>query len=100
MIVAPLDKESILSELSFLKEELTIRYEVNKIGVFGSIARNEADENSDIDIVVDMQPNILNRVNLKIELEQRFGRKVDVIRYWYGMNKYLKARIDREAVYA
>jgi predicted nucleotidyltransferase len=100
MIVNSLDRESILSELSSLKEDLTTRYDVNKIGVFGSIARNEANENSDIDIVVDMQPNILKRVNLKIELEERFGRKVDVIRYWYGMNKYLKARIDREAVYA
>ena len=99
MIVNSLDKESILSELSSLKDDLATHYEVNKIGIFGSIARNEANENSDIDIV-DMQPNILKRVNLKIELEAKFGRKVDVIRYWYGMNKYLKARIDREAVYA
>jgi hypothetical protein len=54
MIVNSLDKESILSELSSLKDDLTARYEVNKIGVFGSIIRNEANENSDIDIVVDM----------------------------------------------
>jgi predicted nucleotidyltransferase len=74
MIVNSLDKESISSELSSLKDELATLYEVNKIGIFGSIAR--------------------------IELEAKFGRKVDVIRYWYGMNKYLKARIDREAVYA
>jgi len=100
MIVHSLDKESILSELSALKDDLATRYEINKIGVFGSVARNEANENSDIDIVVDMNPNILKRVNLKIELEKKFGRKVDVIRYWYGMNKHLKARIDREAVYA
>jgi uncharacterized protein len=100
MIVNSLDKENILSELRALKNDLTTRYEVNKIGIFGSIARNEANDNSDIDIVVDMQPNILKRVNLKIELEERFGRKVDVVRYWYGMNKYLKVRIDREAVYA
>ena len=99
MIVHSLDKESVLSELSAIKDDLTTRYEVNKIGIFGSVARNEADENSDIDIVVDMQPNILKRVNLKIELEKRFGRKVDVIRYWYGMNKHLKERIDRDAVY-
>jgi uncharacterized protein len=100
MIVNSLDKENILSELRSLKNDLTTRYEVNKIGVFGSIARNEANDNSDIDVVVDMQPNILKRVNLKIELEERFGRKVDIVRYWYGMNKYLKVRIDREAVYA
>lgn len=100
MITNSLDREYILNELRGLKLELRDRYEVSKIGIFGSIARNEANENSDVDIVVDMEPNILKRVNLKIELEQRFGRKVDVIRYWYGMNKYLKARIDREAIYA
>jgi len=100
MIVNSLDKESILSELSSLKDDLATLYEVNKIGIFGSIARNEANENSDIDIVVDMQPNILKRVNLKIELEAKFGRKFAVIPYWYGMNKYLKARIGPEAVYA
>jgi uncharacterized protein len=95
-----LDREYILKELRDLKSELRDRYEVSKIGIFGSVARNEANETSDVDIVVDMEPNILKRVNLKIELEQKFGRKVDVIRYWYGMNKYLKARIDREAIYA
>ena len=100
MAINSLDKEHILNELRSLKDDLTTRYDVSKIGVFGSIARSEANENSDIDIVVDMAPNILKRVNLKIELEERFGRKVDVIRYWYGMNKYLKARIDLEAVYA
>jgi predicted nucleotidyltransferase len=95
-----LDREYILKELRDLKSELRDRYKVSKIGIFGSVARNEANETSDVDIVVDMEPNILKRVNLKIELEQKFGRKVDVIRYWYGMNKYLKARIDREAIYA
>ncbi|MCA6535260.1 MAG: nucleotidyltransferase domain-containing protein, partial [Pseudanabaena sp. M176S2SP2A07QC] len=48
MIVNSLDKESILSELSSLKDDLATLYEVNKIGIFGSIARNEANENSDI----------------------------------------------------
>ena len=100
MITNSLDREYILDELRGLKSELRDRYEVSKIGIFGSVARNEANETSDVDIVVDMEPNILKRVNLKIELEQKFGRKVDVIRYWYGMNKYLKARIDREAIYA
>lgn len=96
-IVSSLDREYVLSELRALKMDLADRYEVSKIGIFGSLARNDT---SDIDIVVDMQPNILNRVILKAKLEERFGRKVDVIRYWYGMNKYLKARIDRDAIYA
>ena len=99
MFVNSLNRDYLLNELRSLKADLATRYEVNKIGIFGSVARDEANDNSDIDIVVDMQPNILKRVHLQKELEERFGRKVDVVRYWYGMNKYLKARIEREAVY-
>jgi uncharacterized protein len=99
MITKSLEREDILHELRGLKAELCDRYQVTKIGIFGSVARNEATEDSDIDIVVEMKPNILKRIGLKNELEARFGKEVDVIRYWYGMNKYLKARIEREAVY-
>lgn len=94
-----MNRQEIINELKLLKADLMDRYEIDKLGVFGSIARDEANSSSDLDIVVEMQPNILKRVNLKIELERKFECKVDVIRYWYGMNKYLKARIDREAVY-
>lgn len=95
----PINREAILSQLRELLPELAERYEVSQIGIFGSVARNEATEASDIDIVVHMEPNMFKRFHLKEELEERFGRDVDVIRYWYGMNKFLKARIDREAVY-
>ena len=99
MITNSLDRESTLNELRDLKSELRDRYKVIKIGIFGSVARNEATEESDIDIVVEMELNILKRIGLKTELEAKFGKEVDVIRYWYGMNKYLKARIERKAVY-
>jgi len=100
MIVNSLDREYILNELRALKSELRDRYQVSKIGIFGSVARNEATEDSDIDIVVEMEPNILKRIGLKRELEEKLGKRVDVIRYWHGMNKYLKARIERDALYA
>ncbi|WP_103670526.1 nucleotidyltransferase family protein [Pseudanabaena sp. BC1403] len=100
MLANSLDKEYILKELRFIKAELSDRYKVSKIGIFGSVARNEANENSDIDIVVEMEPNMLKRASLKTELESRFGRKVDVIRYRNNMNAYLKSRIDEDAIYA
>ena len=89
----------IITKLRHLKPELEQRHNITRIGVFGSVARNEAHNESDIDIVVDMAPDLLKRVSLKAELELYFGKKVDVIRYWHGMNNYLKERIDREAVY-
>ena len=47
-----------------------------------------------------MQPDLLKRVRLQQSLAQHFGRPVDVIRYWHGMNPHLKSQIDRDARYA
>jgi uncharacterized protein len=91
--------DDVIKNLRYLKPQLEQRYGVTRIGIFGSVARNEAHSESDVDIVVDMAPDLLKRVTLKAELELFFGKKVDVVRYWHGMNHYLKARIDQEAIY-
>ena len=92
-------KNEILKQLRTVKTELAERYAMTQIGIFGSVARNEDRQTSDIDIVVHMSPNLLKRVRLKAELENLFGKKVDVIRYRNSMNPYLKARIDRDVIY-
>ena len=94
-----MQRDEILSILSNHKAEFSERYRLKKLGIFGSVARNSASTTSDIDIVVDMEPNILLRAQFKEELEQLFGSKIDLIRYWAKMNAYLKARIDQEAYY-
>lgn len=94
-----LSKNEVLQELRLAKKELQARYGVTRIGIFGSVARGEANANSDVDVVVEMKPNLFMRAGLKAELESRFGKPVDVVRYRQGMNDYLKRRIDREALY-
>jgi uncharacterized protein len=98
-MVENIDRSEILERLRTLKPELAERYAIDRIGLFGSIARNEARPTSDIDVVVYMPPDLLKRVRLKAELENLFGREVDVIRYRDSMNPYLKMRIDREVIY-
>jgi len=95
-----INKDQIIDQLRILKPELKEGYGVIKIGIFGSLARNEFHDHSDIDIVVEMSPDLLKRASLKEYLEKLFNKEVDVIRYWDGMNPYLKTRIDREALYA
>ncbi len=95
-----MNRTYILEKLSQVKAELGDRYEVSKIGIFGSVARNEATTESDIDIVVEMEPDMLKRIGLKTELERLFARKVDVVRYREQMNPYLKSQIDQEVIYA
>jgi predicted nucleotidyltransferase len=98
--IKTVNRDTILNNLRALKPELEKRYGVRRIGVFGSIARNEGTQTSDVDVVVEMQPDLFKRARLKVALEAVFGRKVDVVRYRSDMNKYLKKRIEREALYA
>jgi len=94
------NRETILKELRRIKPDLAKLYGVTKIGIFGSFARNEIREDSDVDVVVEMrEPDLFYMVHIKETLEQSFKMPVDVIRYREMMNSRLKARIDREAVY-
>lgn len=95
-----LSTDDVIRELKLLKEQIQARYGVSRIGVFGSLARGEGSVDSDVDIVVEMEPNLFLRAGLKAELTERFGKPVDVVRYRQGMNERLKRRIDQEACYA
>ena len=63
-------------------------------------ARDEMTAESDIDIVVELgKTDLFYLIGIKQELEEKFNRKVDIIRYRDDMNAFLKNRIDKEAVY-
>ena len=94
-----MQRDQALRILRNQKKELEQRYRLTKVGIFGSVARDTAVGCSDIDIVVEMEPNILLKVQLKEELENLLGSKVDVIRYWKRMNQSLRQHIDKEALY-
>lgn len=59
------------------------RYHVKKAGIFGSVARGEETEESDIDILVEIDDrmSLLDFVGLKLELEDAFGKRVDLGEY-------------------
>ncbi len=94
-----LSRDDVLRELRVVKDHLRTRYGVMRIGVFGSMARGETDVESDVDVVVQMEPNLFLRAALKSELSALLCKPVDVVRYRKGMNERLKQRIDREARY-
>ena len=74
-------KEKILFEISNLKAEIQSKYRVKEIGVFGSVVRGEQGRASDIDVLVDFQEgaSLFDLVGLALFLEERLGRKVDVV---------------------
>jgi hypothetical protein len=76
------------------------KYDIIKIGLFGSAARESMIEESDIDVVVELgKPDLFNLIGIKQDLEEQLHRSVDIVRYREKMNAFLKRRIDKEAVY-
>ncbi len=93
-------KIKTLEILQRLKGELTERYGITSLGIFGSVAREEETETSDVDVVVTMrEPNLFVLVHVKEELEEALHEHVDIVHYRERMNAFLKRRIDQEAIY-
>ena len=71
---------------------------VTKASVFGSYARGDAAKNSDIDILIRPPKGIgLGFVGIKLELEEKLGRKVDLLTY-NSIHPYLKKYILNDEV--
>ena len=95
-----LDREMILQSLRRYKSFLENKYGVSKLGIFGSVARGDIKETSDVDVVIEMRnadPFVL--LDIKEELTKLLGCKVDLIRLRKNMNRFLKKRIEKEVIY-
>jgi predicted nucleotidyltransferase len=93
-----LKKENILAKL---KEYKKSNSQIVEIGIFGSYARDEASEKSDIDIFVKLKKsNLFLLSRIKLDLEEILNLKVDLIEIREKMNNFLKKRIQKEAISA
>jgi predicted nucleotidyltransferase len=94
--------EQLKRRLSERKKELSKNYGIRQIGIFGSYARGEQTESSDLDVLVDLDENskisLLDFVHAENELTDFLGIKVDLV-----MKDSLKPgigiRILKEVVY-
>ncbi len=94
--------EIILNYLSQNKERFLKEYSLIKIGIFGSYARNENNEKSDIDIIVEFQDNTTDlsekKFEIRKELQSKFNISVDICREKY-IKPIFKQQIISEAIY-
>ena len=87
--------------LSSKREEIlriASRHGAHNVRIFGSVARGEASENSDVDLLVELEQgrSLLDQAGLMVELEDLLGRKVDVVTE-QGLYWLLRRRILKEA---
>ncbi len=86
--------------LKEFKETHAEKYGILLMGVFGSVARDQATEKSDVDIFLKTKtPDPFNIVHIKEELEEKLRQHVDIVRLRDRMNPSLKSRIEKDAVY-
>jgi len=78
--------------------QIARRYGASNIRVFGSVIRGEADEESDIDILVDLEKgrSLFDLGGLLMDLRKLLGRRVDVVTE-KGLRPRIRERVLREA---
>ena len=92
-------KEEILDFLRENKQLLREKYHVTKIGLFGSYARDEATEESDIDIAIETsKKDFFLKSDLQDFLEDAFHNKID-IGYLDSMREFYKRRVQKDILY-
>jgi len=75
------------------------KYGARRVRIFGSVARDEADNQSDVDVLVDLDPgrSLLDLGGPRFELEALLGSPVDVVTE-RGLKPRIRERAPREAV--
>jgi predicted nucleotidyltransferase len=93
-------RDDIILSLRRFKEINQQKYNIIRIGLFGSGARDNMREQSDIDVVVELETqDFFDLIGIKLDLEEQLSQEVDIVSYREKMNEFLKRRIDKEAVY-
>jgi predicted nucleotidyltransferase len=93
-------RDDIILSLRRFKEINQKKYNIIRIGLFGSAARDNMREQSDIDVVVELETqDLFDLIGIKLDLEEQLSQQVDIVSYRDKMNNFLKRRIEKEAVY-
>lgn len=76
------------------------RLGIVKMGLFGSYARGEQTENSDIDVCISLEsPSLFKYASIQSDLESLFNKKVDLVPLGARMSQGFKNELDRDVIY-
>ncbi len=89
-------REEVIQALSKIKE----KYDLPELILFGSYARGETNENSDVDVAVRLpKSDVILLTNILMEAEECLGRDVDIVQLRDTMNPFLKKQIFEGGVH-
>jgi predicted nucleotidyltransferase len=79
--------------------QIAAKHGARNVRVFGSVARGEADEGSDVDLLVELEPgrSLMDHAALWLELQETLGCRVDVVSD-RGIKPRIRERVLREAI--
>ena len=93
-------RDEVLQILTNQKSSLLETYQITRLGIFGSYARNQQTDESDIDILVDYEnaPTLYKLIELRDYLSELFLVKVDVVTK-NGLKARIRERVLAEVIY-
>ena len=95
-----LELQDCINKLAGFKNAFAQKFGITKLGIFGSVARKENTEDSDIDIVVEVQkPSLQLMYELEEALKQLFNCEVNLVRFRDSLRPLFKANIQKDAIY-
>ena len=91
-----ISRQECIDRILANKNTIVEDYDVRSLRLFGSVARNEQKESSDVDVFVEMEPDIFQIIGLKEFLE--LGCSVDVVRKHRNNNEFLLKQIEKDGI--
>ena len=90
----------IIEILRDYKARSAEKYGIETLGLFGSVARGEQNEKSDIDVFIRLKkPDFFVRMAIKEELEHLFHTEIDLVPIFETMRMLLRNNIKQDAIY-
>jgi len=89
-----------INTLRRFQQEYGAKYGITRMGIFGSVARGEQREDSDVDVVLEAPAmSVYTLIGIRHELEEMMNKRVDVVRKSKYMSERFKTRLEREVIY-
>ncbi len=93
-------QSEILHKLMEYKKRFADKYGIERLGLFGSVARGEEHDGSDIDIVIKLKrPSVMRCNGVRLDLERIFQKSVDLVTLHDNQLYSFRKNVEHDAIY-